>query len=225
MVHHLHAPASQHIGGAHHHRITDAVGDFQRLLHRGGHSRLGHGNPQLVHHGPEQISVLRQIYDLRRCPQNAHAVFLQLRRQIQRRLSPELGNDAHGFFLPIDTEHILQSQRLKIQFVGGIVIRGHRLRITVDDDGLKAQLLQRQRSMDAAIIKFDSLSDAVGAPSQNHHLGLVSAHGVFILSVVGGVIIGAVRRSADMNPLPDLFRSQSLTPLAHLLLGDAQQQT
>ena len=163
VVHHLHAPASQHIGGAHHHGIPYTMGNFQGLLHGGGHAGLGHGNPQLVHHGPEQISVLRHVDHGGGGAQDAHAILLQLRRQVQGGLPAELGDDAQGLLLFVDAQHVLQGQGLEVELVRGVVVRGHGLGIAVHHDGLETQLLQGQGGMDAAIVELDALADAVGA--------------------------------------------------------------
>ena len=44
VVNHLHAAAAQHVGGAHHHGIADAVGDFQGLVHGNSHAGFRHGD-------------------------------------------------------------------------------------------------------------------------------------------------------------------------------------
>jgi hypothetical protein len=149
-------------------------------------------NVQLVEHGREQLAVLGDLNALRRGADDVDAVFLQGQRQVQRRLAAELRDGAPAFFPLVNVQHVLQRQRLEKQFVARVVIRGNRLRIGIDHDGLKAVLLQREGGVDAAVIKFDALADAVGAAAQNHHLfGGVALH-LVIAAVVGGIIIGRV---------------------------------
>ena len=139
------------------------MGNLKCLIHGGSHSGFRHGYLQLIHHSAEQISVLRQIDDCRSGTKNLHTVLLQICCQVQRSLSAKLCNDAYRFLLLINAQYILQGQGLKIQFIGGIVVSGYGLRITVYDNGLKAQLLQCQRSVYAAVVKLDTLTNTVGA--------------------------------------------------------------
>ena len=53
-------------------------------------------------------------------------------------------NSKEHFTRAFEKEHVhnvLGGQRLKVELVGGVVVGGHGLRVAVDDDGLKAQLL------------------------------------------------------------------------------------
>ena len=223
VVHHFHAPAAQHVGGAHHHRIADLSGNLQGFFHRGGHAGFRHGNRQFFHHFPEQIPIFRQIDDCRGGAQDLHPVFLQFGSQVQRRLSAELSDDAYGFFFLINAENVLQGQRLKIQLVGGVVVRGHGLRVAVDDNRLKSQFFQGQGRVNTAVVKLDALADAVGAAAQDHHLGFIAADGIFVLSVVGGIIVGAVRSAADVDALPVFLYTQSYAAVPDVILRDLQQ--
>ncbi len=120
------------------------------------------------------------------------AVLLQLRRQVQRGLAAELGDYAQRLFLFVDAQDVFQGQRLKIQLVGSVVVSGNGLRVAVDNNGLKSQLLQRQCGVDAAVVKLNSLADPVGAAAEDHDLWLVRVDRVLIRRVIGGVVVGAV---------------------------------
>src|SRR5699024_617084 len=91
----------------------------------------------------------------------------------------------------------------------GVVVRGNGLRIAVYDDRFKAQLFEREGGMHAAVVKLDTLSDAVRTAAQNHDLRLIGAHRIFIRGVVGGVVVSAVRRSAHMYALPGFGDAES----------------
>ena len=94
IIDHFHAPSSQHIGGTNHDGITDPPRNGKGILHICRHSGFRHGNLQLFHHCTEQIPILRKVNDRRSGSQNLYPVLFQLRCQIERRLSAELGNHA-----------------------------------------------------------------------------------------------------------------------------------
>ena len=91
----------------------------------------------------------------------------------------------------INVEHILQSERLKIKFVARIVIGGNRFRIRIHHNRFESELAQSEGGVNAAIIEFNALADAVRAAAQNHDLALV-ALAPFVLIAIGGVVVGRV---------------------------------
>ena len=75
-------------------------------------------------------------------------------------------------FLDIDDfHHVLERQRLEIQTVRRVVVRGDGLRIAVDHDRFVAAFPQRHSGMHAAVVKFNALPDTIRAAAQNHDLG------------------------------------------------------
>ena len=68
--------------------------------------------------------------------------------------------------------------------------------------------------MYTAIIKLNSLSDAVRSAAEDHDLRLVIIYRILIFGIVGGVVICAVLGTAYMNALPCLFHAEtdSLVP-------------
>ena len=76
--------------------------------------------------------------------------------------------------------------------------------------------------MDTAIVKLDSLADPVRTSAQNHDFWLVGTDGIFILSIIGGIIIGAVRSSAYMNAFPVFFYADFHPAPTDLILRDFQ---
>ena len=117
VIYHFHAAAAKDIRRADHDRIPDPFRDGQSLIHRGRHTGLRHGDLKFIHHVTEQVPVLGQVNDRRRCTQDVNPVFLKLRRQVERRLSAKLGDYTYRFFFFVDTQYIFQGQRLEIQFV------------------------------------------------------------------------------------------------------------
>ncbi len=69
-----------------------------------------------------------------------------------------------------DIHHVLHSQGLEIQFICRGVVRGHSLRIIVDDNSLIAQLLEGSHRMDRRVVKFHPLADSYGTGAQNDDL-------------------------------------------------------
>ena len=76
--------------------------------------------------------------------------------------------------------------------------------------------------MDAAVVKFNALADAVGASAQNHYFGLIGAYRVFVFSVVGGEVVSTVRRAADMDAFPGFLHTQLNAAAADVIFRDSQ---
>ncbi|OQC02602.1 MAG: hypothetical protein BWX80_03077 [Candidatus Hydrogenedentes bacterium ADurb.Bin101] len=76
--------------------------------------------------------------------------------------------------------------------------------------------------MDAAVIKFDALADAVGAAAQHQHL-FARYRRDFIRGVVRGEIIGGIDHAADGNGFPRLGNAQAQACFADILLRNFQQ--
>jgi hypothetical protein len=86
-------------------------------------------------------------------------------------------------------EHILAGQGLEIELVRGVVVGAHRFRVAVDHDAFHAHFAKGEGGMDAAIVEFDALADAVGPAAQDHHL-FSRRHPGFALGFIGGIVIG-----------------------------------
>ena len=67
-----------------------------------------------------------------------------------------------------DILHILRRQRLKVETVCRVEIRGNSLRIIVDNHYLIAQPLQHLDTVNAGIVKLNSLPDTDGAGAKYH---------------------------------------------------------
>ena len=116
----------------------------------------------------------------------------QRQRQRERRLTAELHDHAVRFLGIVDVQHLFERQRLEVQAVAGVVIRGDSLRIAVHHDRLVPEILQRERRVAAAVIELDSLPDAVRAAAENHDLLAIARIG-FRLRLVARI---QVRREA-----------------------------
>ena len=77
--------------------------------------------------------------------------------------------------------------------------------------------------MYTAVIELDALPDPVGTAAQYHNLLLFLIHRVLIRRVVGGIIVGAVLRTADMHALPCLLHAECKTAVSDIRLGNLQK--
>ena len=118
--------------------------------------------------------------------------FCKAEREVQRRLPAELRDGAPAFFAFVNVQHVFQRERLEKKFVARVVIGGNGFRIRVHHHGFKAVLLERERGVDAAVIKLDALADAVRPAAENHHLLRRVALHLVIAAIVGGIIIRRV---------------------------------
>jgi hypothetical protein len=112
--------------------------------------------------------------------------------EVERRLAAELRDGAPAFLAFVNMQDVFQRERLKKQFVAGVVIRGDGLGIGIDHDGLETVLLQREGGVDAAVIEFNALADAVGAAAEDHDFFGLVVFDFVVAAVVGGIIIRRV---------------------------------
>ena len=98
---------------------------------------------------------------------------MQSHRQIQRRLATKLHNHSFRFLDVDDVHHVFKRQRLEVETIGSVVIRRDCFRIAVDHDRFEARIAQRKRGMAAAIVKLDSLPDAIRAGTEDHDLAAI----------------------------------------------------
>ena len=75
--------------------------------------------------------------------------------------------------------------------------------------------------MNAAVVKLDSLADAVGASTQNHYLASFADRN-FVRGIIGGKIICGVFDATYRDGFPSFNYAQTPAALADLGLGDAK---
>ena len=123
-------------------------------------------------------------------------------------------------------QNILQGQRLKVEPITGVVVRGDRLRVAVDHDGFVTSLAERKGGMHTGVVKLDTLTDSVGPRAENHHFLAIRRHHLGNL-VIARVVVRGFRRKfpgtgvdclehrADAHAVPQ--RTQ--LPLSHTAQG------
>jgi len=162
VVDHLHPPSPEDVGGTDHEGVADPRRHGEGLGEVAGHARLRHGNPQFFHHDAEPVPVLRQVDGLRGGADDPDPGPGQLLGDVQGRLAAELDDHPFGLLLFVDGQDVLHGQGFEVELVGGVVVRGDRFGVAVDHDGFITLVPEGEGGMDAAVVEFDPLADAVG---------------------------------------------------------------
>ncbi len=66
-----------------------------------------------------------------------------------------------------DVEDIFLREGFEEEQVGGVVVGGDGFGVGVDHDGFKAEFFGGEGGLDAAVVEFDALADAVGAAAED----------------------------------------------------------
>ena len=77
--------------------------------------------------------------------------------EVDGRLASELQQNAVGVLAQQHLGDALKGQRVEVQPVAGVEVRGHGLRVVVDDDSLVPEVLDRPCRVDTAVVELDSL--------------------------------------------------------------------
>ena len=121
----------------------------------------------------------------------------------------------------VDRPNVLERQRLKVEAVAGVVISRDGLGIAVDHDRLVSVVVQRERSVAAAVVKLNSLPDAVGPAAQDDDFLLLGRRGL-VLVFVGRVKIRREAfklRRAGVDALVDRQHAVLLPEMPNFLLS------
>ena len=152
----------------------------------------GCGMPQLREQLAEASAVLGGVDRVRRRAEDRHAGRLEREREPQRRLSAELDDHALRLLGLDDVQDVLERERLEVQTRGRVVVGRHRLGVAVHHHRVEADLLQRERGVDAAVVELDPLADAVRTRAEDHHRVARVRRGL-VLFLVGRVVVRRVR--------------------------------
>ena len=164
----LHRAAAEHVARADEQREADARARLERRVT----PVRGRVRRRLVAEAVEQVAeaaaVLREVDRVDARAEDRHAALLQARGELQRRLAAELHDHAFGLLDLDDPEHVFERQRLEVQAVGGVVVRGDGLRVAVDHHGVAPRCAHGHRGVHAAVVELDALADAVGTGAEDH---------------------------------------------------------
>ena len=176
----FHALSAQNIGGAHEYGVAEFLCYGTSLVRTRDYVKGRIGNSVVVKQGREASAVFGKVQGLVGGPDNGNPKTIKLFRELKSRLAPELNDNTHRFLVPYDVVNMLPENRLKVELVGGVEIRGYRLWIAVNHDGFKAFFFGRQHPVHAAVVKLNSLANAVGPTAQHNDLFAVARHTVIL---------------------------------------------
>ena len=108
-----HAPASEHVAGAHEQRVADLAGGGAGLIEPCGHGRARVGDVEGIEQRGEPVAVLGQIDGVRARAHDGHPGPFQSAGQLQRRLTAEGDHDAVGISRVDDVHDVLVGERLE----------------------------------------------------------------------------------------------------------------
>ena len=141
--------------------------------------------------------------------------------------------DRAGLLLGVhDLEHVLEGQRLEVEPVRGVVVRGDGLRVAVDHHGLEPRLAQRHHRVHARVVELDALADPVRPRAEDQHLRALGLRGDLRLGsrvgLVGAVVVRRARRElggARVDGLVDRPDAEPVPQRAHpVLAGELRAQ-
>ena len=190
LIGNFHALTAQNVGRTYQNRITQFVSNLYCFFFGKYSITLGPGDTGLVQDDIELFTVLCRINAPCRRAQNRYTQLFQMSCQIDGSLTAKLYNGCIRLFRVDDTGDILRCQRLEIQAVCRIKVRGYGFRVVVDDDGLTAQLLQCPYGMNRAVVELNALTDTDRTGAKYHNLLLAGCRLDLGFLIKGGVIIG-----------------------------------
>ena len=182
----LHSSAAQNKAGAHQYRIANLLSGIHTVFDFGNRSSFGLWNPQFCQQFFKGIPVFCLFNGSTVGTNDLHAQICQRLRKVNGGLSAKGCDHALRLLQCDDVHHILHRQRLKVQLIGGGVVRGNRFRIVVDDNGFITCVFDRLNGVNSGIVKFHALPDADRSGAKDNDLFLIRNNG-FILRLVGGV--------------------------------------
>ncbi len=159
------AGATQRIGRAQHHRISDLMRKRHAVLDILHHQRRRAGFPDLLHRLLEFQTVLRLADRLRRGAQQRDAMrrqkarFIQLHAQIQAGLSAHVRQQAVRFLLADDLLQHPYRQRFDIYLICNVTVGHDGGRIGIHQNDFHPLLFQRAARLRSRIVKFRRLPD------------------------------------------------------------------
>ena len=147
-------------------------------------------DPEQVEQRSEALAVFGQVDCLVRRPQDAEPGVLELARQLERRLTSELDDDALRPLALADREHLLHAKGLEVEPVGGVVVGRDGLGVAVDHYRFVAERAERARGVDAAVVELDPLADPVRAGAEDDD-GAARLPDLVRLALGGVEVVGA----------------------------------
>ena len=169
------ARTAQRKGRTQHDGVTDPLRRLDRLVDIVSNQRRQHRLAQRLTKLLEEFAVLGLLDALERSTQNLHLTLLkhaflgELHGQIQARLPAQSRHDGIGTLVTDDLGHVLERQRLHIDFIGNLHVGLDRRRIGIDQHDLVPLFLEGQTSLRTRVVELRSLADHDRAGADHHH--------------------------------------------------------
>ena len=226
----LHGAPAEDVTWPDHGGIPNILGYLQGLFH-GGHGRARRlGDTQPGEEILELMPVRRHVDGLGAGAKYGQAGHGQRLGEVDGRLAAELDHRRRrhvvDLFVLQDVPHRFLVQRLEVQPVAGVEVRGHGLWVGIDHDAADPGLGERPGRVHAAVVEFDTLADADGAAADDDGLLTLKRQGLILL-VVGAVIIrgGSLEfGGAGVHGLVDGPQAPLVALVAHLLRQHVRQR-
>ena len=138
-----HVLAADDVGRSQKHRIADFFCRPKCALQVGDTLTLRTADAEFFQKSVELTSVFRQIDSFCRGAQNLNSVVVQELGELDGGLTTEGHNDADRLLHLDDVHHVFRMERLEIQTVRRVVVRGYGFRVVVDNHYVVAHLPQR----------------------------------------------------------------------------------
>ena len=173
----LHAAPPEHVRRTNQHWEADGLHRGPNVVRRGPCCPSRHAQPLTSSKGLEALPVARFIDGIAGGPHDGHvgstlceqgAARFQRQREVDRRLTPKLEEDAVCLLPQHDFSNVLRDQRFEIQAVGGVEIGGHRFWIVVDQHCVFSSSPDGVHGMHTPIVELNALTDADGATADGH---------------------------------------------------------
>ena len=133
-------------------------------------------------------AILGGVDRVERVAEQRHPGRGERRREPERRLPAERDGDPERLLELADLEHVALDERLEVEPVRGVVVGRDRLGVRVHEHRLVAELPQRLRRVDAAVVELDRLPDPV-RPAPEHDHGAPRRLGPLVLALVRDVVV------------------------------------
>ena len=186
--------------------VAEARGDGAGLLDRVGDAARRLFDAGLLDEGAEEVAVLGAGDVRGRRPEDLHAGRLEPRGEVERGLSPELDDRAVAPLALVDLHHVLERQRLEVEPVARVVVRGDRLGVRVHHHHLEPPLPQRERRVAAAPVELDALPDPVRPAAEDEDAAAAPPRVAGRRSQVAGLGFGLATWDLRLGTVPAVGR-------------------
>ena len=118
-----------------------------------------------------------------------------------------------------DFQNVFKRDRFKVEAVGGVVVGRNGLGVAVHHNRFVTVFAHRKRRMHAAVVKFDTLTDSVGAAAQNDDLLFIRGLR-FVFRLVGRIHVRGLRfkfRGAGIHALINRADIESMTAVTDVV--------